>query len=299
MLKINKLAVIGVGLIGGSFALAVKQAGAVRQVIGAGRSADQLTKARLAGVVDEVTENPADAVRGADLVMLAVPVAQSAAILKEIAPVLEAYAVITDVGSTKAGIVKSARTILGSAFARFVPAHPIAGAETSGVGAAHAELFRGRQVVLTPQAETDGSALQRVRELWESCGAETSVLDAETHDAIFASVSHLPHLLAFALVDLIAKRPNAAQLFSFCGSGFRDFTRIAGSSPEMWRDIALANRDALLLDLAAYRNEIIELERLIGEGDGEALERLFARARESRSRYLTPQQTLEQAPKRL
>lgn len=299
MLKINKLAVIGVGLIGGSFALAVKQTGAVGQVIGAGRNADQLTKARLAGVVDDVTESAADAVRGADLVMLAVPVAQSAAILKEIAPALEAHAVITDVGSTKADIVKSARTILGSAFARFVPAHPIAGAETSGVGAAHAELFRGRQVVLTPQAETDGSALQRVRELWESCGAATSVLDAETHDAIFASVSHLPHLLAFALVDLIANRPNAAQLFSFCGSGFRDFTRIAGSSPEMWRDIALANRDALLLDLAAYRNGIIELERLIGEGDGEALERLFARARDSRSRYLTPQQTLEQAPKRL
>lgn len=286
MEKIRKLAICGVGLIGGSFACALKQAGAVERVVGVGRNAERLKQASALGVIDEIASSLAAAVSEADLILLATPVGQTAKLLAEIAPALSPSAVISDVGSTKSDVVDVARRALGPAFARFVPGHPIAGAETSGVGAAYADLFRGRQVVLTPEAETDAAALERVRAMWQACGAEVSLLDARTHDAIFASVSHLPHLLAFALVDMMAQRDNAAQLFSFCGSGFRDFTRIASSSPEMWRDIALANRDALLRELKSYRSELDKLEQLIFDGDGAALEQLFSRARESRDRYL-------------
>lgn len=292
MEKISKLAICGVGLIGGSFACALKQAGAVERVVGVGRNREGLEQAVTLGVIDEIASSPAAGVSDADLVLLAAPVRQTSNLLAEIAPTLPATAVISDVGSTKSDAVEIARRVLGPAFARFVPGHPIAGAETSGVGAARADLFRGRQVVLTPEADTDASALERIRAVWEACGAEVSLLDAGTHDAIFASVSHLPHLLAFALVDVLAQRDNAAQLFSFCGSGFRDFTRIAGSSPEMWRDIALANRDALLRELKSYRNELEKLEQLICNGDGASLEQVFSRARESRNRYLG-QRTLD------
>lgn len=294
MEKIRKLAVLGVGLIGGSFASALKQAGAVERVVGFGRNPERLKQALTRGVVDEIESSVAAAVGEADLVLLATPVAQAAKLFAEIAPALTKHALISDVGSTKRDVITAARSVLGPAFTRFVPGHPIAGAESSGVGAARADLFHGRQVVLTPEAETSAAALERIREIWQTCGAEVSVLDAKTHDEIFASVSHLPHMLAFALVALLAERENAAQLFSFCGSGFRDFTRIAGSSPEMWRDIALANRDALARELAAYRSALDTLGQLIAAGDGVAIEQLFARARDSRNRYLNPQHTLDQ-----
>lgn len=293
MEKINKLAVIGIGLIGGSFALALKQSGAVERISGVGRDPDHLALALARGVVDEITRSPIEAVRNADLVLIATPVSQTAGILSEIATALKPESIIIDAGSTKLDIVKAARATLLSMFPRFVPGHPIAGAEASGVGAARAELFCGRQVVLTPEPDTGAAALQRVREIWQICGAEVSLLDAESHDAIFAAVSHLPHLLAFALVDLLAKRSNAAQLFSFCGSGFRDFTRIAGSSPEMWRDIVLSNRHSLLRELASYRGELAELERLIAAGDATAIAELFADARDTRNRLVHPATTLD------
>lgn len=284
--KIRKLAICGVGLIGGSVACALKQAGAVERVVGIGRNAERLERASALGVIDEIAPTLAAAVSGAEVIVLATPVGQTAKLLAEIGQALSPTAVVSDVGSTKSDVIEVARRALGPAFARFVPGHPIAGAETSGVGSARADLFLGRQVVLTPEAETDSSALERVRAMWQACGAKVSLLDARTHDAIFAAVSHLPHLLAFALVDVMAQRDNAAQLFSFCGSGFRDFTRIASSSPEMWRDIALANRDALVRELKSYRSELENLEQLISNGDGASLEQAFSRARESRNRHL-------------
>ena len=283
---INKLVIIGVGLIGGSFALALREAGLVREVAGVGRSAENLSAALGMYVIDTSVTDPAQAVQGADLVLLAVPVGQLDAIMAAIAPYLGANTVVTDVGSTKQDIVALARRHFGTHFPRFVPGHPIAGAEKSGVKAARGDLFRERNVILTPLAETDAAAISLVAQLWQGCGAKVSQMHPAGHDALFAAVSHLPHVLAFSLVDYIASQANAEQLFGFAASGFRDFTRIAGSSPEMWRDICLANRDALLQQLGAYEQELAQIKALIAAGDGAGLEALFGRARDARQKYL-------------
>lgn len=285
---IDKLVVFGVGLIGGSFALALRQAGAVRHVIGFGRSKQNLEAARGAAVIDEIGTDPAT-VRDADLVVLAVPVGQMAELMTAIAPHLGAHTVVTDMGSTKQDVVALARAHLGPRLPRFVPAHPIAGAEKSGAEAARADLFRGRQVVITPLPETDAMARAQVEALWTACGARLVEMTAEEHDALFAAVSHLPHVLAFALVDYIAQRPDGARLFAFAASGFRDFTRIAGSSPEMWRDICLANREALLRELGGYQAELARIRGLIEAGDGATLLDVFQRARAARQTFLTDQ----------
>ena len=193
--------------------------------------------------------------------------------------------VITDAGSTKDDVLRSAKQILGDQVSQFVGGHPIAGAEKSGVTAAMADLFVGKNVVLTPTPETNIQALASVSSFWKTCGAKVSEMSAETHDGIFAAVSHLPHLLAFALVDDIALRPNAAQLFSFAASGFRDFTRIAGSHPEMWRDISLANKRALLNELTAYQTELSTLKKLIENDDEHGLKALFERASTARNAW--------------
>ena len=283
MRPVERLAIAGVGLIGGSFALALRAAGAVNHVVGIGRDPANLRRAVELGVIDEIA-SAAEAAHGADVFVLATPVANFRALFGEIRPALKPGCVITDVGSTKRDVIAAARDALGAEFARFVPAHPIAGAEQSGVAAARAELFQARQVVLTPSADTDRAALARITELWSACGARTSELDAEEHDAIFSAVSHLPHVLAFALVEMLARRPNANELFSFCGSGFRDFTRIAASSPEMWRDIALANRDMLARDIDAFSAALKTLKLALDGGDAAALERLFTAAQQSRSK---------------
>jgi prephenate dehydrogenase len=283
--KINKLVVIGAGLIGGSFALALKSEKAVKRVVGVGRRPKNLAHALELGIIDE-TDNIGAALKGADLVLVAVPVAQTASVLNSVTPHLDSSTIVTDAGSTKQDVVAAARRALGAHFARFVPGHPIAGGEQSGAQAARADLFRGRNVLLTPLAETDRHALDYVRDAWLVTGATVREMLPEEHDQVLAAVSHLPHALAFALVDCIAGRENANTLFSFAAAGFRDFTRIAGSSPEMWRDICVANRDALLAELKGYQRELAQLERLIGEGDAAALEQLFTRAREAREKWL-------------
>jgi prephenate dehydrogenase len=279
----KRLAVIGVGLIGGSFALGLKKAKAVSHVVGVGRNAANLRLALERGVIDAIAPDPRAAARDADLVLVATPVAQFPAIFASLA---ESKALITDGGSTKRDVIAAARKALGKRIARFVPAHPIAGAEKSGAAAARAELFQGRRVVLTPLKENTKASVAAVEAAWSACGAKVSRMDAEEHDAVLAAVSHLPHVLAYALVHDVAKRNNSAQLFSFAAGGFRDFTRIASSHPEMWRDICLANRDRLLQELKLYANELGSIRRLIDKGDGAGLEKLFAAAREARDKWI-------------
>ncbi|HRO34929.1 prephenate dehydrogenase/arogenate dehydrogenase family protein [Thauera sp.] len=282
---IGKLVVCGVGLIGGSFALALRRAGAVGRIVGIGRRREVLERACALGVIDEIAEGWADALDGADLVLLAAPVGQTDAILAAMAPHLRPGTVVTDAGSTKRDVVAALRSHLGGALADVVPAHPIAGAEKSGVEAAFAELYMGRKVVLTPLPESRPEAVQKVRDAWEACGANVVGMTPQEHDRVFAAVSHLPHLLAFGLVDDLAGRSNAPLLFSHAASGFRDFTRIAGSHPEMWRDICVANRVALLEELDAYLGELARLRMMLVEGDGDGLEAVFERARRARNAW--------------
>ena len=278
-----KLAVIGVGLIGGSFALALKQTGKVSHVVGVGRNRANLDLARERGIIDAIAGDARAAARAADIVLLAAPVAQFPGIFAQLQ---DCAALITDAGSTKRDVVAAARAALGAKVAQFVPAHPIAGAEKSGAGAASAELFRARRVVLTPLKENAPSSVAQVQALWEACGARITRLDPDEHDTVLAAVSHLPYLLAYALVDDIARRDNAEQLFSYAAGGFRDFTRIASSHPEMWRDICIANRDRLLSELRRYRAKLGDVEQLLQASDAAGLEKLFAEARAARDRWL-------------
>jgi prephenate dehydrogenase len=285
-LTLHKLAVFGVGLIGGSFAAALKSAGMVQRVAGVGRSRGNLERALALGLIDEIAEDAAGALAGADLALVAVPVQQTEAVLEQIAAHFSPACVVTDTGSTKQDVVAAARRALGPGVARFVPAHPIAGAELSGAEAASATLYRDRLVVLTPLPETEPRACALVEALWRACGARPMQMTPQCHDQVFAAVSHLPHALAFALVHMIVGRADAQQLFAFAGAGFRDFTRIAGSSPEMWRDICLANRAALGAEIAAFQHALAALAAHLEQGDGQAIERLFEAARAARSRWL-------------
>jgi prephenate dehydrogenase len=285
-LKIGKLVVIGVGLIGGSFALALKRARAVRRVVGVGRTRGNLADALRLKVIDEASRDPAQAVRDADLVLLATPVGQMPAVMSAIAPHLPARAVVTDAGSTKRDVIACAQRFLGARLSRFVPAHPVAGTELSGAAAAFPGLFRDRNVILTPQAGTDRGAEALVRRAWEACGARVVRLDAGAHDAILAAVSHLPHVIAYSLVNLLAGRPDPARLFGLSAGGLRDTVRIAGSSPEMWADICVANREALLAALEDYENELEQTRAAIERADAAELRRLFARARSAREKWL-------------
>jgi prephenate dehydrogenase len=285
-LRIQKLAVIGVGLIGGSFSLALKKAKAVRRVVGVGRTQKNLKAAVRLGVIDETSGDPAEAVRDADLVLIATPIGQMPDVLAQIAPALGESTVVTDAASTKQNVIDDARRLLGRHFDRFVPSHPIAGTENSGAAAAFAELYRQRNVIIVPQAETKPSALRLVRSAWLACGARIVSLDAREHDEIFAAVSHLPHVIAFSLVSMLAQRPDAPTLLGYSGGGLRDTVRIAGSSPEMWRDICIANRDALLGLLDGYAGELRLARDAIAAAKGAALMDMFERSRAARSRWL-------------
>jgi len=285
---LKKLVIFGVGLIGGSVALALKKAGRTNgapQIVGVGRTHGSLQAALDLGVIDVATSDIAHALQDADVVLIAAPVAQTPSILLSIKPHLSAHTVITDAGSTKGDVLRCAEEILGDLSHQFIGGHPIAGAEKSGVTAATADLYVNKNVVLTPTKHTHQNAIAIAQQLWQTCGANVSEMSAETHDSIFAAVSHLPHLLAFALVNDIASRPNAAQLFGFAASGFRDFTRIAGSSPEMWRDISLANRNALLNELNAYQAEISSLKTMLQNEDATGLQALFERASFARNAW--------------
>ena len=285
MPPMEKLVLVGAGLIGGSFSLALRRAGAVRTVVGVGRSAASMAEAKRLGIVDEVAKDFSCAA-DASLVMLAMPVGQTQAVLRALAPQLGPATVVTDAGSTKRDVVEAARAELGAALPRFVPGHPVAGTEHSGPKAAFAELYRGRKVVLTPIEQTELAAIALVREAWLACGAQVYELPPGVHDQVLATVSHLPHLLAFALVDQVAGEVNAAQLFSYAAGGFRDFTRIASSHPEMWRDICLANRAALLREMSKFESQLAGLRRALEDADGAALEGVFSRARAARNRWL-------------
>ncbi|WP_153108997.1 prephenate dehydrogenase [Propionivibrio limicola] len=280
--EFGKVVVFGVGLIGGSFALGLKAAAQVGEVVGFGRSLVTLTEALHLGIIDRVGANPGQEVVDADLVLIATPVGQMPEIMSRIAPYLGPQTVVTDGGSTKADVVAAAREHFGAKVGQFVPAHPIAGAENSGAAAARADLYRDKKVVLTPVSENSAHNVARVRRAWELCGAQVHELSSSEHDRVFAAVSHLPHLLSFALVHDLAVRENSELFFSFAASGFRDFTRIAASHPEMWRDICLANRVALVEELDRYRAQLDELRDALQKDDGAALEKTFDVARTAR-----------------
>ena len=282
MALIGKLVICGVGLIGGSFALALREKGEVGHVVGMGRTRAALERARALGAIDEIATDWATALEGADFALLATPVGRIDEIMTAMAPHLQTQTVVSDVGSTKGDVIAAAYQRLDAHLSRVVPAHPIAGAEKSGVEAASAALFHGKRTVLTPLPENDPAAVERVRAAWQVCGAAVVDMSPQDHDRVFAAVSHLPHLLAFGLVHDLAGRANAELLFSHAASGFRDFTRIAGSHPEMWRDICLANRQALLGELDQYLGELALIRSLLLSGNGERLEQLFKEARRAR-----------------
>ena len=283
--EFGKVVIFGVGLIGGSFALGLKAAEQVEEVVGFGRSISTLMQAQDLGIIDRLGANAGQEVIDADLVLLATPVAQMPEIMERIAPYLGPNTVVTDGGSTKSDVVAEVRQAFGDKVGQFVPAHPIAGAENSGAAAARADLYREKKVVLTPLPENSVLNIARVRSAWEWCGAQIHELTPEEHDRVFAAVSHLPHLLSYALVHDIALRDNSELLFSFAASGFRDFTRIAASHPEMWRDICLANRGALLDELDRYRAQLDGLRDALEKGDGAALEQTFDIARTARRNW--------------
>ncbi len=280
----KKIVIFGVGLIGGSFALALRKADAVGEAVGFGRGAATLEQAKQLGIIDRIGADLAE-LGDADLVLLATPVGQMPDIMARIAPHLGAHTLVTDGGSTKSDVVAAARANLGNKISQFIPAHPIAGAEKSGAAAAQADLYRGKKVVLTPLPENSAESVARVKQAWELCGALVSELTPQQHDEVFAAVSHLPHLLSFALVHDLAQRPNRDLLLTFAASGFRDFTRIAASSPEMWRDICLANRDALLRELDRYTGELSSVRAALVAGDAKKLEEIFQHARSVRANW--------------
>lgn len=285
-MRFGKVAVVGVGLIGGSFGLALKKRRIAGEVVGVGRSRANLRQAMRIGAIDSAAALEA-AVRDADLVLLATPVSHFPAIFRVLRRSLGPRTLITDAGSTKRDVVAAARRELGRKIGQFVPAHPIAGAEKSGAAAASAGLFEGRRVVLAPLPSNTSQSIRKIEAAWQACGARVSRMTPAEHDRIFAAVSHLPHVLAYALVSDIAGRENAASLFSYAAGGFRDFTRIASSHPEMWRDICIANSDGLLRETARFSAELRSIEGMLRRKDAARLEKLFAKARAARERWLS------------
>ncbi len=284
--RINTLAIIGVGLIGGSLSLALKKHNAVDRVIGVGRSQANLDEALRLGVIDAIAT--LEEAAKADIIFVATPVAQMPRVFAELAPHLGTQSIITDGGSTKQDVTAAARAALGEKFTQFVPAHPIAGTEKTGAAAAFSTLFEKRKTVICAEAEADSQAADVVATMWQTAGAEIHRMTAAEHDDVFAAVSHLPHLLAFALVDMLAGMPRSADYFNYAASGFRDFTRIAAGSPEMWRDISVANRVALREQLGAYRARLDDFDRWLAVAtpdDVAAIESSYARASVARKAW--------------
>ncbi len=282
---IKRLCIIGVGLIGGSLARSLRQSGGVGEVVGSSRRQENLERAVALGVIDRYDTDPARAVQGAEVVMVAVPLGSMERVFRAMAPGLSADAVVTDAGSAKGSVIEAARSALSGALANVVPGHPIAGTEQSGVEASFPELFQGRRVILTPLAETRREATARVRDMWARTGAEVVEMEAVHHDEILAATSHLPHLLAYSLVDALARMEDRVEIFRYAAGGFRDFTRIASSDPTMWHDICLANRKAILDVLARFQEDLDKLTVAIQNDDGAFVKEVFARAKEARDRF--------------
>jgi len=279
---INKLAIIGVGLIGSSLSLALKQAGAVGQVIGYGRNRKNLEKGVELGVLDGFESSIAECVNAADIIVVAVPLGAMQPVFAELKYCVSKTAVITDVGSAKGSVVAAARDELASLFSRFVPGHPIAGTEESGVEAGFASLYQNRRVILTPLDETDTDATAMIDDMWRHCGAILEYLSVGHHDKVLAATSHLPHMLAYTLVHYLSNLNDHDEIFRYAAGGFRDFTRIASSDPVMWRDVCLANGDALINLIEQYQQELDRVTAAISAGDAEVLLKLFGRAKSER-----------------
>jgi prephenate dehydrogenase len=279
----NQLGVIGCGLIGGSFALALKRGGLVKRVIGYSKSPSTTEQAKRLGVIDDAAESALLAVSGSDIVLIAVPVSATETTLKAIRHLVDPGVLFMDVGSTKRDVVDTARRVLRERVPSFVPAHPIAGKEVAGIANADASLYVGRQVILTPIAQTAPDLVQRATDVWSAVGAQVLKMTPENHDAAFAAVSHLPHLLAFAYFSAVCKQPAGRDYLSLAGPGFRDFTRIAAGDPQVWRDILVANREELLKQSARFRHTLDAMEHVIRSGNTEALEDLIRQASEARA----------------
>ncbi|PHS69692.1 MAG: prephenate dehydrogenase [Methylophaga sp.] len=279
---IKRLAIIGVGLIGGSLSLALKKAGVVGEVIGYSRTEHVRQQALNLGIIDIAASSVKQAVKEADVVFLAVPLAAMSSVLTELAGNMSDNCIITDGGSAKGELVKLARSVLGNSFSQFVPGHPIAGTEKSGPDAAFATLYQDHRVVLTPVAETNLAALEKIRSMWQATGAEVFDMDVEHHDVVLAATSHLPHVLAFNLVNMLAERDDCDEVLRYAAGGFRDFSRIASGDAVMWRDICLANSDAILGLLEQYHQGLNQLEQAIKNQDGDTLITVFERAKQAR-----------------
>lgn len=292
----SRMAVIGLGLIGGSLALAARKAGVVDWVVGCASRQASLDKGLALGVIDEGFLSAAEAVKNADLVFLSVPVAAMPSVMAEIAPFLKPETVVTDGGSVKQFVWQAAQQHLPNP-ANFIPGHPIAGREKSGVEAAVADLYQDHRVILTPTANNSIDAVQKVTELWEATGAIVEVLDIEEHDRVLAETSHLPHLLAFSLVDSLSRQGDSHDIFHYAAGGFRDFTRIASSSPIMWRDVFLHNSDATLAALDIFEEGLKQFRQAVIKGDASALMQIMTRANQARDYFLTLQHNQDQETK--
>mgnify|MGYP001007184747 FL=1 len=286
---INRLAVIGVGLIGGSLALSLKSKGAVNEVVGYSRSDEARQEALSLGIIDKAADSIAEAVVDADVVFVAVPMGAMASVFAEMSEHIRPEAIITDGGSAKAQVVSSAREALGDKFKQFVPGHPIAGTEKSGPAAAFATLYENHRIVLTPVSETDSAATAKIKMMWQLTGAEVFEMNVEHHDTVLAATSHLPHVLAFNLVGMLAQRDDCDEVLRYAAGGFRDFSRIASSDAVMWRDICLGNKQAILDLLDEFHQGINKIEQAIKEDEGEYLVEVFERAKKARdSRFADP-----------
>ena len=281
----EQLGLIGCGLMGGSFALAVKKAGLVKRVVGYSKSPSTTERARQMGIIDVEAPSALLAVSGADLVLVAVPVSASEATFKAIRHLITPNMLIMDVGSTKLDVVEAARRVLGAHLGSFVPAHPIAGKEVSGVEHADAELYIGKQVILTPVEKTQVGKLKKAVDLWEAMGCHVQQMAPDAHDAAFAAVSHMPHLLAFALMHAIVNQPLGKDFLALAGPGFRDFTRIAASDPKMWRDVLVANKHEVVEQAKMFQRSLHNMLQLAEDGDGEKLEAMIALASQARAAW--------------
>lgn len=281
----NKILIFGVGLIGGSIALSAKKSGFASDIAGVGRNQDNLNDAIKLKLIDRTSQDLRKDISEAHIIIIATPVAQFPVILKLIQPHLSSHTIITDVGSTKTDVIESAKQILGPQYSQFIGGHPIAGSEKHGATAAHIDLFKNKNVILTADQDTSFEAKQKIEMLWKNAGAIVSNMSHNDHDKIFSTISHLPHLLAFSLVDMITHRKNANELLKFAASGFKDFTRIAASSPEMWKDITLANKKFILEDIQLFENQIKLLKEAIEQEDTKKILALFENASKTRNEW--------------
>jgi len=283
---IERLCIIGVGLIGGSLARSLREAGACQEVVGAGRNTGNLQTAVDLGVIDRYDTDLAEAVSGADMVVVCVPLGAMEGVFSAIKGQLAEHVVLTDAGSAKGSVIEAAQRVFGGMPDFFVPGHPIAGTEQSGVEASYSGLYRDRRVILTPLPETDAHATDRVRDMWKATGAQVVTMDPVHHDAVLAATSHLPHVLAYSLVDTLTKLDDSSEVFEYAAGGFRDFTRIASSDPVMWRDICLANGDAIQLMIEHYIRDLQGLKQAVKNHDGQQLLEIFTSAKHARDRYV-------------